>query len=55
MWLPRVGDAGGKSWGFGIRRYKLLHTGWTNNKVLLYRTVMGLHTVMLKEYDGTDA
>ena len=39
VWLPRVGDVGGKSWDFGIRRYKLLYIGWTNNKVLLYRTV----------------
>ena len=32
VWLPRVGDGGGKSWNFGIRRYKLLHIGWTSNK-----------------------
>ena len=25
-------------WYFGVRRCKLLHTGWLNNKVLLYST-----------------
>ena len=25
-------------WEFGVGRYKLLHSEWTNNKVLLYRT-----------------
>ena len=25
-------------WEFGISRCKLLHTGWINNKVLLYST-----------------
>ena len=23
-------------WEFGVGRYKLLHLGWINNKVLLY-------------------
>ena len=27
---------GGKNWEFGINIYKLLHTGWINNKVLLH-------------------
>ena len=25
-------------WDFGIRRCKLLYTGWINNKILLYST-----------------
>ena len=25
-------------WEFGVSRCKLLHTGWLNNKVLLYST-----------------
>ena len=29
---------GGKVWGFGISRCKLLYIGWVNNKVLLYNT-----------------
>ena len=29
---------GGKNWEFGIRRCKLLHVEWINNKVLLYST-----------------
>ena len=29
---------GGKDWEFEISRYKLLYTGWINNKVLLYST-----------------
>ena len=34
------GEAGrrGIDWEFGIKRSKLLYTGWTNNKVLLYST-----------------
>ena len=27
---------GGKEWEVGISIYKLLYTGWVNNKVLLY-------------------
>ena len=33
-----VGGGGGEDWEFGISRYKLLHIGWMNNKVLLYST-----------------
>ena len=29
-------DGRGKDWEFGTDRCKLLHTGWINNKVLLY-------------------
>ena len=36
MVVTKVGGRGGKDWEFGISRDKLLHTGWTNNKVLLY-------------------
>ena len=32
------GGRGGKDWEFGISRCKLLYTGWTNNRVLLYST-----------------
>ena len=28
----------GIDWEFGVSRYKLLHTEWINNKVLLYST-----------------
>ena len=28
----------GKDWEFGINKCKLVHTGWINNKVLLYST-----------------
>ena len=31
-------DGRGMDWEFGVSRYKLLHTGWVNNKVLLYST-----------------
>ena len=34
LWLPR----GREDWEFGISRYKLLHIGWINNRVLLYNT-----------------
>ena len=32
------GRKGGKgmNWEFGVDRYKLLHLGWINNRVLLY-------------------
>ena len=32
------GVVGGKgmNWEFGVDRYKLLHLGWINNRVLLY-------------------
>ena len=32
------GGGGGMEWEFGVSRCKLLHTGWINNKVLLYST-----------------
>ena len=32
------GVGGGMEQVFGISRYKLLYTGWINNKVILYRT-----------------
>ena len=32
------GSGGRMDWVFGISRCKLLHTGWINNKVLLYST-----------------
>ena len=31
-----VGGGKGMDWEFGVGRYKLLHLGWINNKVLLY-------------------
>ena len=30
------GSGEGMDWEFGVGRYKLLHLGWINNKVLLY-------------------
>ena len=33
-----VGWGGGKDWEFGNSTGKLLHTGWINNKALLYGT-----------------
>jgi len=30
------GGRGGMDWEFGIRRCRVLYTGWINNKVLLY-------------------
>ena len=36
--LVAKGGGGRKDWEFGISRYKLLHIGWINNKVLLYST-----------------
>ena len=35
---PGGGGEGGRDWEFGTSRYKLLHIGWINNKVLLYST-----------------
>ena len=32
------GSGGGKDWGFGISRCKLLYREWTDNEVLLYST-----------------
>ena len=32
------GGGGGKDWGFGLSRGKLLYIRWINNKVLLYST-----------------
>ena len=32
------GGVGGMDWESGVSRYKLLHTEWTDNKVLVYRT-----------------
>ena len=32
------GSRGGTDWEFRVSRCKLLHIGWINNKVLLYRT-----------------
>ena len=32
------GGGGGLDWEFGVSRYKLVHTEWINNKVLLYST-----------------
>ena len=29
---------GGMQWEIGVSRWKLLYTGWINNKVLLYST-----------------
>ena len=37
LWLPRWGG-GEMDWEFGIRRSKLLHLEWINNKALLYST-----------------
>ena len=31
-------ERGGMEWEFGISTYKLLYTGWINNKVLPYGT-----------------
>ena len=39
MWLPRGRGGGrGMDWEFGVGRYKLLHLGWTDNKVLMNST-----------------
>ena len=36
LWLPSWGESqGGMDWELWISRFKLLYTGWTNNKVLL--------------------
>ena len=32
------GAGEGMEWEFGVSRCKLVHTGWINNKVLLYST-----------------
>ena len=32
------GEGSGMDWEFGVRRYKLLHLGWTDNEVLLCST-----------------
>ena len=34
----REGTGGGMQWKVGASRYKLLHTEWTSNKVLLWST-----------------
>ena len=36
----REDERGGRGldWEFGISRYKLLHIGWINDRVLLYST-----------------
>ena len=36
--FAKVERWGGKSWEFGVNRYKLLNTGQINNKVLPYGT-----------------
>ena len=39
LWLQRgMGGEGGKDWGFGINRGKLVYMGWIKNKILLYST-----------------
>ena len=37
-WWGSGGSGGEMIWGFKIRRCKLFHTQWINNKVLLYST-----------------
>ena len=32
------GGGGGMDWEFGVRKCKLLYTGWINNEVLVYST-----------------
>ena len=34
----KVAGWGGKDWGFGINRGKLVYMRWINNKILLYST-----------------
>ena len=36
--VAKGGSVGRGGLGVGISRYKLLHIGWINNKVLLYST-----------------
>ena len=36
MVAEREGDGREMDWDFRIRRYKLLHIGWINNKVVTY-------------------
>ena len=36
LWLLEGGDGARMGWEFGVSRYKLLHTGWISNQVLLY-------------------
>ena len=38
-------------WGFGVRRYKLLHLGWIRNEVLLYSIGNYIQSLM-RERDG---
>ena len=42
---------GGKDWGFGISRCKLVYIGWINNKVLLYSTGNYIQYPVIK-HDG---
>ena len=35
-WLLEGGNGARMGWEFGVSRYKLLHTGWISNQVLLY-------------------
>ena len=46
------GGRGEKDWEFGISRYKLLYTGWIDEKLSLYSTgkdMQELKTKMWKE------
>jgi len=47
-------EGGGKDWEFGISRWKLLDTGWINNKALCYSTRNYIHYPVInhngKEY-----
>ena len=38
MVAQEEGDEGGTDWEAGVRRCKLLSTGWISNKTLLHRT-----------------
>ena len=51
VWLPRRWRGGGETdWEFGISRWKLLYTGWINNKVLLPSTGSYIHCPVINHH-----
>ena len=51
-WLPRGRRLGGRmDLEFGIRRCKLLHTGWINNKVQQYSTKNYIQYPVINHYE----
>ena len=47
------GGRRGKDWEFGISRCKLLYTGWTNDKILLYNIGSYMQHIVINHY-GTE-